>query len=46
MSFDTDIEEIDIDTKQCDMEYCTELTEKNEKYCLKCDKLLDDANYE
>ena len=46
MSFETEQDYTDIDTKKCDMEYCNELTEKNEKYCLLCSKLIDDANCE
>lgn len=46
MSYETEIEDISIDTKTCDMEYCKELTEKNERYCLKCEQLISDSNYE
>ena len=46
MSYSNEIEETDIDTKTCDMDYCEELTEKNERYCLKCQKLIDDINLE
>ena len=46
MSYSNDIENIDIDTKTCDMNYCNNLTEKNERYCLVCSKLVDDVNYE
>lgn len=46
MSYDTEIVYVDIDTKSCDMNYCDEIIEKNERYCLKCEKLIDDANWE
>jgi len=36
---------LDIDTKSCDMDYCEEITEKNERYCLRCNEKLEQANY-
>ena len=32
--------------KKCDMDYCDELTELNEKYCLSCGKLILDTYLE
>ena len=32
-----------IKLKKCDMSFCKELTFYNERYCLGCEKLIDDA---
>ena len=32
--------------KKCNTPHCDERTELNEGFCLKCEKLIDDANYE
>ncbi len=32
--------------KKCNTPHCDELTEEDEGFCLKCEKLIDDANNE
>ena len=47
-NFDYDLK-IDIqavDLKKCDIKYCNNLCEKDERYCLKCDDLMFEAQME